>query len=522
MMTEVKSIEVPEPLGRLGERFKEAGHDLYLVGGVVRSALLVGLDKGDDEDEHSRKVKGRDADATTDAYPKEIKRLLRPYAEHLWTVGERFGTVGAQVDRYELQVTTYRSDLYTEGSRHPEVRFGESLEEDLARRDFTINAVAADALTGQILDPFDGRKDLELGVIRAVGNALDRMRDDPLRMLRAVRFETTLTTPEKPFAITTELEAAIRENAHWLESISAERVREEFEKILTSENVAKGLRALVRLGLMPYIVPEFMETLNVEQEAEFHHKDVFEHTLIVTQNVENTPILRKAAFFHDIGKPRTLVYEHRCTYCGAKSIRKSAGEGECERCGGRTLPKKIHFYGHENVGAAMARKAMKRLAYPKDDIDAVAHLVANHMRPMGYAVGRDPWSDSAIRRFIRDTHLSRGDRELANVDLLLKLAWADITGSAPRRRRIAEESWRSLRSRVDEIRAADAVERLESPLDGNYLMQLFGRGPGRWIKYVKDYLENEVVEGRLGQDDVEKARELAETYVREHDLFEEG
>ena len=506
-MTEVKSIEVPEPLGRLGERFKEAGYELYLVGGFVRDALSGSI--------------GRDVDATTGAYPKEIKKLLGPVADHLWTVGERFGTIGARVGEYDVEVTTYRTDLYTEGSRHPEVRFGESLAEDLARRDFTINAIAADAETGEIQDPFDGRRDLESGVIRAVGEPVDRMRDDPLRMLRAVRFETVLSTPEKPFAMTTELEAAIGENARWLESISAERIRDEFEKILLSENGAKGLRALVRLGLMPYIVPEFMETLNVEQEAEFHHKDVFEHTIIVTQNVEPDQILRKAAFFHDIGKPRTLVYEHRCNYCGAKSIRKSAEEGECERCGGRTLPKKIHFYGHENVGAAIARKAMKRLAYPKDEIDAVVHLVANHMRPMGYAVGRDPWSDSAIRRFIRDTYLSRGDRELANVDMLLKLARADITGSAPRRRRIAEESWRSLKSRVDEIRAADSVEKLESPLDGNDIMRLFGRGSGRWIKHIKDYLENEVVEGRLREDDTERAYELAETYAREHDIFEE-
>jgi poly(A) polymerase len=518
MMADIKKLEVPESLSRLAEAFRDAGHELYLVGGVVREALLLGSDT---DPATEAQIDRRDADAATDAHPARIKALLRPHAENLWTVGERFGTIAATIGEYEVQITTYRTDQYTRGSRHPEVRFGDNLQEDLARRDFTINAVAADALTGEIVDPFEGRKDLERGVIRAVGDPLERMREDPLRMLRAVRFETSLSKPEKPFAMTQDLEEAIRNNAGWLESISAERKREEFEKILISENVASGLRALVRLGLMLYVVPEFMETVDVEQETELHHKDVFEHTLIVVSSIEADPILRKAAFFHDIGKPRTLVYEHGCTYCGAKSIRKSAEEGECERCEGRTIPRRIHFYGHENVGAAIARRAMHRLAYPKDDIDVVAHLVVNHMRPYGYAASKDPWSDAAVRRFIRDTYLARGDRELANVDMLLKLARADITGSAPRRRRIAEESWRSLRRRVDEVRAEDAVEKLQSPLSGNDLIEQFDLGPGRWIKVLKDYLQNEVVEGRLGKDDKERARVLAEAYAREHDILEE-
>ncbi len=501
-MADLKKIEVPKPLSDLGEAFGEAGHELYLVGGYVRDKLS-GFD-------------GPDIDATTDAKPEDFKKILRKRAKAFWDIGERFGTIGAEISGYDVEVTTFRSDLYTEGSRHPEIQFGDTLEGDLARRDFTINAIAADALSGGILDPFDGRKDLELGVVRPVGEPLDRMRDDPLRMLRAVRFQTTLSTPEKPFAMTPELERAIRGNAHWLDHISVERIRDEFEKILASANVSDGLRALVRLGLMPFVVPEFMETVDVEQESEFHHKDVFEHTLIVVGNVEAIPILRKAAFFHDIGKPRTLVYEHRCTYCGAKSTRKTAEEGECEVCGGRTLPKKIHFYGHENVGAGIARRAMKRLAYPKDDTEAVAHLVSNHMRPMSYAMGRDPWSDSAVRRFIRDTYLAKGDKELSNVDTLLKLARADITGGNPRRRGVAEASWRSLYDRVNEIREEDSIEKLESPLDGNELMERFERSPGPWIKPVKDFLEGEVVEGRLKQDDKEAAWKLAEEFVREN------
>ena len=193
-MTDVDKLDIPRPLSELGEAFRGAGHELYLVGGYVRDGLLGGA--------------GPDADATTGARPKEIKRILGPRADHVWTVGERFGTIGAAIGGYAVEVTTYRSDLYTRGSRHPEVRFGETLHEDLARRDFTINAIAADALTGEIVDPFDGRKDLETGVIRPVGEPLDRMRDDPLRMLRAVRFDTTFSEPERLCAVSSDLVAA--------------------------------------------------------------------------------------------------------------------------------------------------------------------------------------------------------------------------------------------------------------------------------------------------------------------------
>jgi poly(A) polymerase len=504
METGVRRIGVPTEISRLAEDFRQAGEKLYLVGGHVRDAMTGQA--------------GTDIDAATGARPKEIKGLLRPHAEYLWTGGEKFGTVGARVGGYDVEVTTYRSDLYTAGSRHPEVSFGDSLEEDLARRDFTVNAVAADAGSGEVLDLFDGRADLDRAVIRAVGEPLDRMRDDPLRMLRAVRFEVQLSEPEKPFAIDAGLEEAIRETSAWLARISSERLRDEFEKILVSDDVERGLRALVRLGLMVYIVPEFMETVEVHQDAEFHHKDVYEHTLLVVSGVEADPVLRKAALFHDVGKPRTLVYEHRCTYCGAKSTRKSTEGGECPECGGRTVARKIHFYGHENVGAKIARKAMKRLAYPRDEIDAVAHLVAHHMRPMSYAAGGGDWSDSAVRRFIRDTYLAKGERVLADVDTLLKLARADITGGAPKRRKQAESSWAGLRERVEDIREKDEVEKLSSPLDGNELMEHFGRGPGPWIKPIKDHLETEVVEGRLTQDDKERAWELVEEYAREHGI----
>jgi putative nucleotidyltransferase with HDIG domain len=347
------------------------------------------------------------------------------------------------------------------------------------------------------------------------------MRDDPLRMLRAVRFETVLSTPEKPFAMTMELEAAIRENARWLESISAERIRDEFEKILISENVAKGLRTLVRLGLIPYTVPEFMETLNVEQEAEFHHKDVFEHTLIVTQNVEPDPILRKAAFFHDIGKPRTLVYEHRCTYCEAKSIQKTAKEGECERCGGRTLPKKIHFYGHENVGAAIVRKAMKRLACPKDEIDAVATSSRTTCARWDTRWGATRGGDSAIRRlYPRYVPESRRPRTRQR-----RHAPQARPGRHNRQRPQATSHSGGVLAEPEGPRGRDKGRRLRGetrePTRRQRSHAALRRGPGRWIKRTKDYLENEVVEGRLREDDTEKAYELAEAYAREHDIFAE-
>lgn len=445
---------------RLAEVFSRHGHELYLVGGSVRDALL-GREVGD-------------LDLATDAHPSEIKRLLRQAApKSIYTVGERFGTIGAVFEDRHVEITTYRSERYEPRSRKPEVEFGTSLEGDLARRDLTINAMAVDVRDGRVVDPFGGERDLRQRVIRAVGDPAERFEEDPLRMLRAVRFAVQLD-----FRIDPATAEAIRRQSASLAHISRERVAQEMNRLLVEPKVARGIRLLCDLGLMAHIVPEVLEMRGMRQDS-YHHKDVFEHTLQVLSNVPPVLHLRWAALLHDIAKPRTI----------------SVDNGE------------VHFFGHERVGEQMARRILSQLRYDRDMIERTARLVAMHLRPNAY---EPDWTDGAVRRFMREA----GD-ELAD---LLALSRADVTSRRPEKRLAAARRVDELQARIDALRAQEDVAKLHSPLDGNELMEMFGRGPGPWIRVVKDHLLSLVLDGELSPDDKERAREIARRLVEEQGL----
>ncbi|GIW06719.1 MAG: CCA tRNA nucleotidyltransferase [Dehalococcoidia bacterium] len=450
-------MESEELIDRLTETFEAAGHRLYLVGGSVRDILL-----------------GRaspDLDFTTDARPDEIQRLakkLRPDA--LFAVGAKFGTIGLAFGDRLVEITTFRSETYVPRSRHPTVTFGHSLEGDLARRDFTINAMACRGIprdTAAIIDPFGGLADLRAALIRAVGNPAERFDEDPLRLLRAVRFAAQLG-----FRIERETEAAIRRSASALAEISKERISAEFTKILVAPHAAHGIRLCVDLGLMEHIVPELLEMLQMPPVKGY--KDVFRHTLLVVEQIPREPLLRWSALLHDIAKPRTIGWEHG----------------------------NVHFRGHERVGEEMAIEILRRLRMDAAFIQSVARIVRLHVRANSYA---SDWTDSALRRFIREA----GD----DLPALIALCRADVTSARPARVEAAQARAAELEARVAELLAREDVARLDSPLDGNELMALFGRGPGRWIGEVKSYLLEQVLDGALAPDDKARAAELAEAFL---------
>jgi poly(A) polymerase len=506
----------------LARLFHAEGKELYMVGGTVRDLLL-------------HRDTSPDVDLATDARPDEIKRLVARTAPlAIVTVGEQFGTIrlhyprataesaspaasaispAGQAERegdsaavsatppapssFEgekarksgrspdaivadhadeidiLEITTYRSDQYAADSRKPAVTFGDTLEGDLLRRDFTINAMARDPLTGDIMDPYGGRQDLERQLIRAVGDDPERRFDeDPLRMLRAARFAAQLD-----FSIEPATAHAITAQAATLQKISKERIRDEFTKLLVTPNPSLGLRLLVDLGLMPYVVAEVLELQGVSQRPA-HSKDVYHHVLRVVEQIPARPTTRWAALLHDIAKPRT----------------RSVEDG------------KVHFFGHEDVGAVMARDILRRLKFDKPFGEHVSHLVKLHMRANSYL---PDWTDGAVRRLMLDI----GD----GLPDLLDLSRADITSYRPEKVSRAIARVDELEQRCQWITEKDREQPLKSPLDGNELMELFGRGPGPWLRPLKDHLLGLVIDGQLAPDDRAGATEEARRYLAEHE-----
>ncbi len=466
----------------LARIFHDHGKQLYMVGGTVRDLLL-------------QRQSSPDADLTTDATPDEVKRLVEVvHPSAVVLVGEQFGTVRLHFRRAEqlesssadaqetgaaetaediVEITTFRTERYNPDSRKPEVGFGTVLEEDLLRRDFTINAMARDPLSGAIIDAFGGRADLEARVLRAVGNdPAKRFEEDPLRLLRAVRFAAQLD-----FAIETQTAEAIVRQASSLAKISRERIRDEMNKLLVSPRPALGLRLMVDLGLMGHVIPEVLELQGVSQHPGGHSKDVYRHVLQVVQNAPPRLVTRWAALLHDIAKPRTRTVE----------------EG------------KVHFFGHEDVGAHMARDILKRLKFDRDHIERVCRLVRMHMRSNAYT---SDWTDGAVRRLMLEA-----DDVLPD---LLDLSQADITSYRQEKVSRAVARVQELRARAAYLKEEAERVPLKSPLDGNELMELFGRGPGPWLKPIKEHLLGLVIDGKLAPDDKAGATEEAEAFMAAH------
>ncbi len=457
---------INDRLMELAQAFHAHGHRLFVVGGPVRDWFI------------GRPIK--DVDLTTDATPDQVRRMVgvsRPSA--VYDVGARFGTIGMVYTvpdpsggttdaTWGVEITTFRTEQYQDGTRKPTVQFGTSLNEDLARRDFTINAIAVNLLTGELHDPCGGRDDIVSKVVRAVGDADARFSDDPLRLLRGIRFVCELG-----FTLAEPTRAAIATGAAGLDRISRERIAAEMGRILVSTRPAMGLRLATDLGLMERIIPDVLPMRGMSQRP-VHHKDVFEHTMGVVENIPAEAGLRWAALLHDIGKPPT------------KSVNQGA----------------VHFFGHEEVGARMANRIMRSLNLDASLIARVTNLVRMHLRINAY---EPTWTDTAVRRLIREV----GDE----LDDLIALSRADVTSYRAEKVQAVNDRVDDFARRCRELQAAQDVARLQSPLDGDALMHLFGRGPGQWIRPVKDYLLGLVIDGELAEYDRERATELARAFL---------
>jgi poly(A) polymerase len=445
-------VPVPEAADLLGGLFTRAGHELHLVGGWVRDALL-GVRPA------------TDIDFATDARPETVLELVTPVAEATWTAGIDFGTIGARVHGVDCEITTFRADRYDRVSRNPEVRYGDSLADDLRRRDFTMNAMALSVPGRVFADPYGGLRDLATGALRTPADPAESFADDPLRMLRAARFVAQLgITP------TAELTAAMTAQAADLGRISAERVQAELSKLVLGAHPRRGLELLVDTGLADVVLPE-LPALRMEIDEHHQHKDVYAHSLTVLDQAialeDGRPdlVLRLAALLHDVGKPATRRHE--------------PGGG-------------VSFHHHEVVGAKLVRARLRALKFPKDVVEDVARLTLLHLRFHGY--GRGEWTDSAVRRYVADAG--------PLLDRLHKLVRSDCTTRNRRRAAALARSYDALEERMARIQAEEDLRAVRPDLDGNEIMRILGLPPGPLVGQAWRHLkELRLDRGPLGHDE---------------------
>jgi poly(A) polymerase len=428
----------------LAHAFAAAGFSLFAVGGAVRDALL-----GEAKEDY-------EIDFTTNARPDDIARLLNPLASATWEQGRRFGTLGGILrGGCKVEITTFRAESYDADSRKPEVNFGDSIELDLSRRDFTINAMALDVLSGAFLDPFGGVSDLTARRLRTPIDAGALFSDDPLRMLRAARFLSRFALDVDP-----AIEAAATELAPRLLIVSPERIRGELDLLLLTTSPSAGLFFVIRTGLAGQFIPE-LPALALEQDPIHRHKDVLAHTVAVVERASPRLTLRLAALYHDIGKPATRVFD----------------DG------------KVMFHHHEVVGARMTRKRMEALHYPQAMIDDVSELVNLHLRFHTYQMG---WTDRAVRRYVRDAGPLLAD--------LNELTRCDCTTRNVRKAAALERRMDELEARITELAALEDLQKIRPALDGHAVMVILDVPPGRVVGEALAFLlEIRLDEGEIGE-----------------------
>jgi poly(A) polymerase len=455
----VTTLEVDPLAKELGDRFQSAGHELYLVGGVVRDLVM------------GRLTRATNFDFATDASPAETSRLLRGWAEALYLVGVKFGTVGARRHGTLLEITTFREERYPEDERKPAVSFAKDIQTDLSRRDFTINAMAVRLPDGEFVDPYEGVKDLAAKVLDTPLDPEIAFSDDPLRMLRAARFVSQLDVALAPRVVD-----AIRRMRERLRIVSSERIRDELDKLLVGDAAGAGLTMLVDAGLADEFLPE-LPALQLEQDPVHRHKDVLRHTFAVVERLEPDPVLRLAGLLHDIGKPSTRAI----------------------------TPDGVSFHHHEVVGARMAEQRLRELRYPNSTVDEVRTLVELHLRFHGYG---DGWTDAAVRRYVRDAG--------PLLDKLNQLTRADCTTRDPKRAERFARLQDELEDRIARLAEQENLDAMRPTLDGRQVMDRLGLEPGPVVGEALAFLMDVRMErGEIPEDE---AYELLDAWAKEREI----